>query len=114
MVTQVVATQGHLSAKLVIKNEAADTETWLDYDTRLHDTDPEEGTIHVFNSQTGQYEPCACLADAKAKFDEHYERRTFQIEDESEVIKAKREELKECGKHLRNLTPFVIGPGKES
>lgn len=112
--TTVIDTKGHLSAKLVIKNEAEDTETWLDYDTRLHDCDPEVGTIYVFNSMIGQYEPCSCLADAKVKFEEHYERRTFQIPDETEIIKAKREELKESGKHLRNITPFIIGPGKEN
>lgn len=105
-----VLTKGHFSAKLVIRDEANDIETWLDYDTREHEEDPEEGVIHVFNSETGVYEPVANLAAAKVKFEEHTARLTYVISDETELLRAKREELIAQDKHLRNINPFVIGP----
>lgn len=105
-----VMTAGHLSAKLVVRDEVNDTEAWYDYDTRVNDHEPAEGTIHVFNSETGLYEKCENLAEARAKFEEHAQRLTYVISDETEYLRAKRDELELQNKHLRNLTPFVIGP----
>lgn len=101
---------GHLSAKLVVRDEINDTETWYDYDTRDNDHDPAEGTIHVFNSETGLYEKCENLAAAKVRFEDHIQRLTYVCSDETEFLRAKRDELELQNKHLRNLTPFVIGP----
>lgn len=105
-----VLTKGHFSAKLVIRNEEEDTETWLDYDTREHDEDPEVGVIHVFNSDLGVYEACASLAEAKARFEERTKQLTYIIPDDVDMLKAKRVELESQNKHLRNVNPFVIGP----
>ena len=105
-----VLTKGHFSAKLVIRNEEDDTETWLDYDTREHGEDPEIGVIHVFNSDQGVYEACSCLAEAKAKFEERTQQLTYVISDDVDLLKAKREELESQNKHLRNINPFIIGP----
>lgn len=105
-----VHTKGHFSAKLVIRNEEENTETWLDYDTREHEEDPEVGIIHVFNSELGVYEACSSLAEAKAKFEEHTQRLTHVISDDVDVLRAKREELEIQNKHLRNINPFIIGP----
>ena len=104
-------TRGHLSAKLVVKCDKTNTETWLDYDTRVESEDPVEGTIMVFNSETGVYEPCTCLEHADQLFEYHNQRLTPVIPDSQVKLVEKRQAFKEKGKHLRNLAPFNLSPG---
>jgi hypothetical protein len=105
-------TRGHLSAKLV--KVVNGNECWEEYDTRNETDDPVVGTIMVFNSETGVYEPCDCLSDAVELFAEH-ETRLTPLETPQQIeLKEKREELKEEGKLLRNLIPFNVSPGEWS
>lgn len=78
LLKEVVDSAGHLSAKWAYLN--GENEVWLDYDTRTATEDPPHGEILVFDSVTGVYDRYTTLAEARARFEEHFKRLTRLVE----------------------------------